>query len=578
MQMRRWLLALMAVLSALGLGAFGATPAAATSQVLGHDLCHAVTPLADAQRIPAFRCGGKPEAYQQASLWLRADLTAPGIDRHDLTLMMHNSRFDRLHVGFLYTDGQIHWQQIATGQFGAHWRAGGQIVFSAPHRDAPLQAMLLRFDRLTHYEFLRLRLLGGDDASQQATVLATAVGGALLLLLIGAVYNASLAVAVRRQFPAWQAAWAACMVVWGLFWSQLVLLIAPEVAGAPSAQICTALACLAITLATQSALTALSRDHLPAWPRRITMALGLGVGLIGVPLSLMRSAAIAQWAVVLDVLTLSTLLAVAVCLTLAWRRGSGEARAFAGAWVVPMVALASTQFLDMDTMLWGGGAQLLVLLAAAWQTLWLSVAATHRFTRIRLERDRARQAAASAQDLARRDPLTALRNRRGFIEKAEAMLDTARRDGSPLALLLLDVDKFKGINDMHGHDVGDQVLCTLARRLARWEGAVCTVARFGGEEFAAIVSGLTGNPLLHFAENMREGIAQCDHGAALGRVTVSIGLAEAERPEDFQTLYRRADEALYQAKRQGRNRVAVAQIEPPTMEAHLILPEGLTAV
>jgi hypothetical protein len=71
--------------------------------------------------------------------------------------------------------------------------------------------MVLRFDRLTHYEYLRLRLLGGDDASQQATVLATAVGGALLLLLLGAIYNGSLAVAVRRQFrrgrppgpPAW---------------------------------------------------------------------------------------------------------------------------------------------------------------------------------------------------------------------------------------------------------------------------------------------------------------------------------------------------------------------------------------
>jgi hypothetical protein len=63
---------------------------------------------------------------------LRVDLTTPGIDRHDLTLMMHNSRFDHLRVGFLYTDEQLHWQQIATGQFGAHWRAGGQIVFSAP--------------------------------------------------------------------------------------------------------------------------------------------------------------------------------------------------------------------------------------------------------------------------------------------------------------------------------------------------------------------------------------------------------------------------------------------------------------
>lgn len=564
-RIHRWLLGLLAV---VGLAALAGVPSAqAASWTLGRELCHAVTPLSwPAQATPAaFRCHGLPAGYQQGSLWLRVDLAPLPLDRGNLTLMLHNSRFDRLLVGFAYADGVTRWQRIGSGAFGDHWRAGGQIVFAAPHRDAPVQALVLRFDRLAAFPMLRMRLMGGDESSMQATVLAMAVGGALMLLLLGAVYNVSLAVAVRRQFPAWQGAWAACMVVWGGFWSQLDLLLVPGMAGAPSAQTCTALACLAITLATFSALTALAPPDVPRLLRRVTLGVSLVVGALGLPLALMREGPIELCAAVLGMLTLANLLAVAACLTLAWRRGSPEARAFAGAWALPMVVLGATQMVDTDHLLWGGGAQLMVLLAAAWQTLWLSLAATHRFTRIRQERDRARLAEASAHELARRDPLTALRNRRGFIEMAQPMLARAQADGSPLAVLVIDVDRFKAINDTHGHEAGDDVLCTLARRLERWDGDLCTVARFGGEEFAVMVAGLTGYPLAQFAERVREEIAGCDHGTAIGTVTVSIGVAEtrADLPAsfDFQTLYRAADGALYRAKKQGRNQVVLAS--PP---------------
>lgn len=566
--MTRWLPFLLALLWLAGVSA----PVQAAPRVLDHTMCHAVdtsTAALDAP-LPAFHCGDTPRGYQNGSLWLKVDPAPLHVNRNDLTLMLHNSRFDRLRVGFVYGDGIIRWQQIATGDFGAHWRAGGQIVFTAPRRDAPVSFMVLRFDHLASLGLLRLRVMGGDEASLEATVLATAVGAALTLLLLGAIYNLSLAVAVRRQFPAWQGAWAGCMVVWGAFWSQTHLLVLPALAGAPSAQICTALSCLAITLATQSAMTALSREAVPHRLRRMTIAMGLGVGLLGVPLGMMRHGPIEMWATVLGVLVLADLLAVAVSMTLAWRRGSGEARAFAGAWVVPMIALAATQFFDTDAMLWGGGAQMLVLLAAAWQTLWLSVAATHRFARMRLERDRARIAEANAHEQARRDPLTGLRNRRGFIEIADRLL---KGETGALALLLIDVDKFKAINDTHGHDTGDRVLCKLAARLERWDGDLCTVARFGGEEFGLMIAGLSGPALVQFAESVREGVAQCDHGAALGRVTISIGVAQAPPCADFQHLYRMADEALYEAKRQGRNRVVIGKHNtvPPGHEARALL-------
>ncbi|EGD59842.1 diguanylate cyclase [Novosphingobium nitrogenifigens DSM 19370] len=492
-----------------------------------------------------------------------------------MALMLHNTRFDRLRVGFVYADGLTQWQQVATGAFGAHWRAGGQILFSAPDRRVAPVALVLRFDRLASVHLLRMRLLGVDEANLQANVLAAAVGCALTLLFLGAIYNTALAIAVRRQFPAWLGAWAACMVLWGFFWSQFDLLMNGALAGAPSSQICTALACLAVTLATQGAVTALARDTVPVALRRVTIGCGLATGALGIPASLVRGSSIDAWGAVLGIATLADLVAVALCLGIAWRRGSGEARAFAGAWAVPMVVLATTQVVDTASLFWGGGAQMLVLLGATWQTLWISVAATHRLTRIRLERDRARQAEATAHELARRDPLTGLRNRRGLVEAVDAMIGQGEDEHSPFALLLVDVDKFKTINDTHGHEVGDQVLCRLAGRLSRWDGAMCAVARFGGEEFAMVVVGLSGPVLTQFADRVRQEVAECDHGPALRAVTVSIGIAEARGAADFQSLYRLADEALYRAKQAGRNCVMSAGrpggdgILPASMEREL---------
>lgn len=150
-------------------------------------------------------------------------------------------------------------------------------------------------------------------------------------------------------------------------------------------------------------------------------------------------------------------------------------------------------------------------------------------------------------------------NRRGFIDSVTPLLDRARTDNLPAALLLVDIDRFKSINDIYGHDAGDVVLCGIGRRIERWEGPMCTVARLGGEEFGLLTIGMEGIILGRFAESIRRGIAACDHSEAVGErlVTASVGVAEVRPACDFKQLYRLADEALYDAKRGGRNRVAV---------------------
>lgn len=538
-----------------------ATPSRAEALRLNASLCHAVT---DRQRpdtaFPSLRfaCAGSPAGYQQQSLWLRANLKRLPVDRRDLVLIVQNSRFQRLAVAFSYADGTVEWQQVRSGDFGSHWRAGGQIEFAAPDRAAALVALTMRFDKVAGHNFLRARTVTRGEGGVRSAALAASIGAALTLLLLGVVYNLSLAVAVRRQFLAWHGAWAACMLLWGGLWSQLPLLAAPALAGTVSAQICTFLACAAVTLATTSVVTALGRKVLPSGARIATLALGIAIFAFGIPLAMIRSAAIQPLADVASLLILADLLAVAACIAWAWRRGSAAARDFAGAWALPMVTLGFIQFVDVENFLWDGGSKLLVLFASAWQTLWLSMAATRRLAHLRVERDHARTAEARAQELARRDPLTGLRNRRGFLEAIAPLLDQLRVEGAPVALLLIDIDRFKVINDAHGHEAGDRVLETIARRLDRWEGPMCVVARLGGEEFALMIAGLEGFALARFCDSIRLELAACDHQEAIGdrSVTASIGVAETHGPTDFQHLYGLADEALYAAKREGRNRVA----------------------
>lgn len=555
------------LLLALGVVApvVGTAPAEATALRLNEAVCHAVSGLdLSDTKLPELRfsCTGSPERYQQASLWLHADMNTLPAPRGRAALMVHHSRFDRLAVAFAYADGAVRWQQVRQGDYGMHWRAGGQILFEPPERSAPLTSVTMRFDRLASHQLIRAHLLPAGESSMQAAGMAAAVGAALTLLLVSGIYSLSLAVAVRRQYLAWQAAWAGTMLLWGTLWSQIHLAFLPFMAGTLSAQICTFLSCLAIALATASAVTALDRSGVPKRWRHVTLALGLGVGLAGIPLAMMRSGDIGRWADLLGLVILADLAAVTICLVAAWRRGSGEARDFAAAWGLPMAVLAFINLVDVEDGLWGGGSKLLILIAATWQALWLSAAATRRLSKLRIERDRARLAEAQARELARRDPLTGLPNRRGFIESVSPLLARAREDDLPAALLLVDIDRFKSINDVYGHDAGDAVLCRIARRIARWEGPICTVARLGGEEFGLLTIGMDGIVLDRFAESIRREIAACDHSETIGdrAVTASIGVAEVRPACDFQRLYKIADDALYEAKHAGRNQVSLQRL------------------
>jgi diguanylate cyclase (GGDEF)-like protein len=168
-----------------------------------------------------------------------------------------------------------------------------------------------------------------------------------------------------------------------------------------------------------------------------------------------------------------------------------------------------------------------------------------------------RQLAALAQ-ASRRDALTSLPNRRAFEEELAREAARVDRSQAPLAVAILDVDRFKSVNDQHGHAAGDEVLRAVAARLAGALRAGDVVARIGGEEFALLLPGVDLAEAAEIAERVRAIIADAPMNAG-GRslsITASLGCAVLLGRESAAELLARADARLYEAKRAGRNRVA----------------------
>jgi diguanylate cyclase len=172
-----------------------------------------------------------------------------------------------------------------------------------------------------------------------------------------------------------------------------------------------------------------------------------------------------------------------------------------------------------------------------------------------------RQDLEQAREEGNTDPLTLLSNRRHFDRVLKRAVETANDNRSPLSLLMIDIDDFKGFNDVYGHQVGDDVLrllgATLKEATSEWGDA----ARVGGDEFAVILRDNAFSKAHERAEMIRRSIVEREvqrraTKERLGRITISIGVAQYEPPEPASALVDRADRHLLRAKELGRNRVA----------------------
>lgn len=200
--------------------------------------------------------------------------------------------------------------------------------------------------------------------------------------------------------------------------------------------------------------------------------------------------------------------------------------------------------------------QMVYITSYAFTVLMMSI------TAVLMSTDRARM---EFESLAAHDPLTGALNRRALREAAQAELQRARAGGTSLAVLMLDMDHFKPVNDRFGHPAGDAVLCEVVRRVQEVIGRRGLLGRHGGDEFVVLLPGASREAATALAERIRVALMQpyalpgrADEGVASLSASIGIGMATDEAATGVDTLLARADEALYQAKAGARARLASA--------------------
>ncbi|UCJ19056.1 diguanylate cyclase [Pseudomonas sp. MM211] len=190
----------------------------------------------------------------------------------------------------------------------------------------------------------------------------------------------------------------------------------------------------------------------------------------------------------------------------------------------------------------------------------LQLAVEHRTAELKATNLQLSQREQELRHAAFHDPLTELPNRRHLVEQCERALQRAQQSGETLALLLIDLDHFKPINDRYGHDAGDLMLQHIGKRIREHVRAGDTVARLGGDEFAVLIGGADAQDHAHdVAERLLAELARpVSYGDQALAVSISIGVAfYPQHAEQFASLYKAADQALYQAKAAGRSGTAV---------------------
>ena len=182
---------------------------------------------------------------------------------------------------------------------------------------------------------------------------------------------------------------------------------------------------------------------------------------------------------------------------------------------------------------------------------------------LRCERDNLAVALRHTETLSLTDELTGLPNRRAFVQRLEQELSRSQRSGQPLAMVLLDIDNFKGVNDHHGHYVGDMILRSYAESMVRELRQHDLLARYGGEEFVLLLPETSlddaRNALVKLSARIRR--EPLDAGSTcIDLPSFSAGIAGLRPGESSKVLINRADQCLYRAKRQGRNRIETDEV------------------
>lgn len=381
-------------------------------------------------------------------------------------------------------------------------------------------------------------------------------GVAVGMLALTILFHLSLFFAMRRRFQIIYCAHVALLFAYGLCYSGIIRLLVPTVDATGISN----LIGFTMAAATGSGIAFIVEflgTSLPRWLRRWALisagaSLAAAFAIVLAPDAASYAAYLVGNLIAMHAILLTTGILALSC----WRRNP-LAGMIALGWVMPiavsfMYPLRALGLIPADLLPDG-----LMMAASTLECLILSLPVAGRIRNLRIEHERAQERHALLERQAQTDALTGLANRRGF---GEALTRAAALHASPtpLALLLIDIDHFKRVNDRYGHAAGDSILQQVASHVAKVAGGGAIVSRFGGEEFVVALRGLDLARAGTIAERIRNSMgAMLDAADHLPRVTVSIGVA-AGLSNAVEALLADADCALYRAKNEGRDRVIIA--------------------
>ncbi len=523
----------------------------APSESITPELARAWTPE---QALAALQREGTPGRGKvlnlgigRPALWLQLDLHNPTAGPLIRQILIGQSWLDHLDVWVLAADGHVqHWRtgDEVAGQLGLDDVHGYVFkrAFAPGHHRLLVRAQTA--DQLT----VNLRLRTTADADAEGSRDRYLYGFLYGYILSLVAYNLMLFVGLRRKVYVLYALYLLAFLLLNLAYTGrgAVWLWGDWVAVQRFSNVS-----LIVLMPTFGLLFARAFLELPRVAPRIDrwVRIGYWIGPLLLLATILTNAYEAS--VWLAFVVLGLFIASMVALGVhAVRRGHPAARYFLVGALCSMLGTALTEFSvwgQIPFSVWAyRGIEIGMMLDATLLALALG-----QYVRTEVEQ---RQLAERS---ARADPLTLLENRRGFSESAEALLATAAREGQPLSAALLDIDHFKRVNDRHGHPVGDRVLVEVADclRLALRNRGRC--ARWGGEEFVLLLPDTDLIAARELAEDLRQRLQDTIiHGVQPPlRVTASLGVAEWRAGETLADLVTRADNALYRAKANGRNRV-----------------------
>ena len=518
----------------------------------------AATTVDEAMRLPPQSCGGQVARRLRGTIWLDyRDTQALAGQTKPWRMMVDNHRVGSIDLYLLRADGSRSHVAYDPTAADRDWMPGNYLVLPIAVEAAPITRMMVRLGDSELVTRVRATQIAPENvAAHNAQRSSALFGMAVGVLGVTILFHLVLFFAIKRRFQLLYCAHVTMLFIYGFCYSSLILLPVPELSATSLSRTLAS----AMAFATVTAIAFISDfiegDVLPRWLRHwakgaAAMSFTAGAALLAAPLAWTGPAYTLGYIAAFHALGIITAMLVGGVMS-----GSPTARVLILAWALPIGTALLYPLrgagLISDTAIPDGA----MVFALTFECLVLSLPVANRIKALRIDHERARERQLVLERQAQTDVLTGLSNRRGFV----AAMDRSFTVPGPnqAALMMIDIDHFKLINDRHGHGRGDCILQRVADHVARSAGAGAIVARYGGEEFVIAIRGYDAKRAATLAERIRIGIENlpCDLQPP-SPLTVSIGVA-CGASDAIDQLIAEADQALYAAKDRGRNCVVLA--------------------